>query len=126
MLFEGVVVRKQKVETKCYGLSTQTKKRRVSHATETHISAYKDGFDWVTQDTEIQLVVTKNFEVDAFVKGYHAYKNIWIPKIGETLSTEREPCNLVDKYAFCVKKKDTIVGYLLEKIESLRKLYCIF
>ena len=57
------------------------------------------------QDKEIQIVVTKNFEIDSFVKGYHEYKNIWTRKIGETLSTEREPGNLVDKYAVCLKEK---------------------
>ena len=64
------------------------------------------------QDKEIQIVVTTNFETDSFVKGYHEYKNIWTPKIGETLSTEREPVNLVDKYAVCVKKYNEIVGHL--------------
>ena len=57
------------------------------------------------QDKEIQTVVTTNFETDSFVKRYHEYKNIWTPKIGETLSTEREPGNLADKYTVCVKKK---------------------
>ena len=64
------------------------------------------------QDKEIQIVVTKNFEIDSFVKGYHEYKNIWTRKIGETLSTEREPGNLVDKYAVCLKKNNEIVGHL--------------
>ena len=64
------------------------------------------------QDKEIQVVVTTNFEIDPFVKGYHEYKNIWTPKIGEILSTEREPGNLVDKYAVCVKKNNKIVGHL--------------
>ena len=64
------------------------------------------------QDKEIQIVVTTNFEIDSFVKGYHEYKNIWTPKIGELLSTEREPGNLVDKYAVCVKKNNEIVGHL--------------
>ena len=63
------------------------------------------------QDKEVQIVVTTNFEIDSFVRGYHEYKNIWTPKIGETLSIEREPGNLVDKYAVCVKKNE-IVGYL--------------
>ena len=68
------------------------------------------------QDKEIQIVVTTNFEIDSFVKGYHEYKNIWTPKIGETLSTERERGNLVDKYAACVKKNNERVGHLqLEK-----------
>ena len=51
------------------------------------------------QDKEIQIVVTTNFEIDSFIKGCHEYKNIWTSKIGETLSTEPEPGNLVDKYA---------------------------
>ena len=64
------------------------------------------------QDKEIQIVVTADFEIDSFVKGYHEYKNIWTTKIGETLSTEREPGNLLDKYTVCVKKNNEIVGHL--------------
>ena len=64
------------------------------------------------QDKEIQIVVTTNFKIDSFVKGYHEYKNIWTAKIGKTLSTEREPGNLVDKYVVCVKTNNEIVGPL--------------
>ena len=64
------------------------------------------------QDKETQIIVTTHFEIDSFVKGYHEYKNIWTPKIGETLSTEPDPGNLVDKYAVCVKKNNEIVGHL--------------
>ena len=31
------------------------------------------------------------------VKGYHVHQGIWVPKIGEALSTEREPSNAKDK-----------------------------
>ena len=72
------------------------------------------------QDKEIQIVVTTNFETDSFVNGYHEYKNIWTPKIGETLSTECEPGNMVDNYVVCLKKYNEIVGHLqLGKDESL-------
>ena len=67
-------------------------------------------FTKLMQDKEIQIVVTTNSEIDSSVKGYHEYKDIWTPKIGKTLSTEREPGNLVDKYAVCVKKNNEIVG----------------
>ena len=40
------------------------------------------------------------------------YKDIWVPKIGEKCSTERELDNPGDKYATCVKKNDHIVGHL--------------
>ena len=66
----------------------------------------------LTQNEEILIVVTKNFDVDSFVKGYHEYKSIWTPKIGEILSTEKELGNLVDKYTVCVKKENEIVGHL--------------
>ena len=66
----------------------------------------------LTQNEEIPIVVTTNFDVDLFVKGYHEYKSIWTPKIGEIVSTEREPGNVMDKYAVCVNKENEIVGHL--------------
>ena len=66
----------------------------------------------LTQNEEMPIVVTTNFDVDPFVKEYHEYKSIWTPKIGEILSTEREPGNLVDKYAIRVKKENEIVRHL--------------
>ena len=66
----------------------------------------------LTQNEEIPIVVTTNFDVDSFVKGYHEYKSIWTPKIGEILLTEREPGNLMDKYVVCAKKENEIVGHL--------------
>ena len=47
------------------------------------------------------------------VKVYHIYQGILVPKIGETLSTEREPGYPKDKYAVCVKQNERIVGHLL-------------
>ena len=66
----------------------------------------------LTQNEEIPIVVTTNFGVDSFVKGFYEYKSIWTPKIGEILLTEREPGNLVDKYVVCVKKENELVGHL--------------
>ena len=66
----------------------------------------------LTQNEEIPIVVTTNFDVDSFVKGHQEYKSIWTPKIGEILTTQREPRNLVDKYTVCVKKENEIVGHL--------------
>ena len=66
----------------------------------------------LTQNEEILIAVTTKFDVDSSVKGYHEYKSIWTPKIGEILLTEREPGNLVDKYVVCVKKENELVGHL--------------
>ena len=64
------------------------------------------------QNEEIPIVVSTNVDVDSFVKGYPEYKSIWTLKIGEILSTAREPGNSVDNYAVCVKKEKEIVGHL--------------
>ena len=61
---------------------------------------------------EIKVIVTRNFEMVSYVKGYHVYKTLWNPLIGEFLSCEREPDNSMDKYAVCVKKEIKIVGHL--------------
>ena len=52
---------------------------------------------------ELPIVTINIFETVSNVKGYHVYQGNWVPKIGETLSTEREPGNPKDKYAVCVK-----------------------
>ena len=61
---------------------------------------------------ELPMVTINNFETISNVKGYYVYKGIWVPKIGETLSTEREPGNPKEKYALCVNKNECIVGHL--------------
>ena len=42
------------------------------------------------------------------IKGNHAYKDKWSPKLGEDLEVHCEPENLVHKYAVCLK-------FLMEK-----------
>ena len=61
---------------------------------------------------ELPIVTINIFETVSNVKGYHVYQGNWVPKIGETLSTEREPGNPKDKYAVCVKKNACIVEHL--------------
>ena len=79
---------------------SKKKKKEIEKVSQTKMDLTK-----LTQNEKIPIVVTTNFDVDSFVKGYQEYKSIWTQNIGEVLSTEREPGNLVDKYAFCVKKK---------------------
>ena len=40
---------------------------------------------------ELPIVTINSFETVSNVNGYHIYQGIWIPKIGEILSAEREP-----------------------------------
>ena len=58
------------------------------------------------------IVIATDTTVNSFVKGYHAYKDLWKTFANKELTTAMEPNNVVDKYAVCVKKNNVIVGYL--------------
>ena len=54
------------------------KKKEIEKFSQTKMDLTK-----LTQNEEIPIVVTTNFDVDLFLKGYHEYKSIWTRKIGE-------------------------------------------
>ncbi len=58
------------------------------------------------------MVSLITFEIESFVKGYHAYQYDWSPKVDEVLKAKIEPTNIVDKYAVCVLLHDRVVGHL--------------
>ena len=52
------------------------------------------------------------FEIDSYVRGYHAYMDVWSPVIGETLLVKREPSNVKDRHAVAIFKEDAVVGHV--------------
>ena len=58
-------------------------------------------------------------EFNSFVRGYHAYKHIWNPVVGEMLILEKEPHNIADASAVAVKKGHKIVGRVPFNIGSV-------
>ena len=59
------------------------------------------------------MATSASFEIDSYIKGYHVYKDIWTPELHENLNwAVPEPTILVDKYAVCVLRHETIVGHL--------------
>ena len=55
-----------------------------------------------------------SFSVEAMVRGYHVYKDIWTAVHGEELLTcVREAGNRVDAFAVAVIKDGTVVGHML-------------
>ena len=50
--------------------------------------------------------------VESIIRGHHIYKSIWNPIIGEELEVYREPDNVHDRRAVCVKKSGAIVGHV--------------
>ena len=53
-----------------------------------------------------------SFEIESFVKGYHANQYEWPPRVDDVLKAKIELTNIVDKYAVCVLLHDRVVGHL--------------
>lgn len=58
-------------------------------------------------------------EFNSFIRGYHAYKDIWIPVQGEVLILKCEPNNMKDKSAVAIYKEGDVVGHVPYNISSL-------
>ena len=51
-------------------------------------------------------------EVSSYIRGYHAYKEVWTPVVGESLLLRREPTNTRDANAVALYIEGTIVGHV--------------
>ena len=51
-------------------------------------------------------------EFDSYVRGYHAYKDMWNPALGDVLPLEREITNPKDKFAVALMKGSMVVGHI--------------
>jgi hypothetical protein len=58
------------------------------------------------------LSETDMLEISSFVRGIHAYKDRWEPRIGEVLSLQREPDNSEDQLAIAIMKSGSVVGHV--------------
>ena len=63
--------------------------------------------------------------VPSCIRAYHVYGEVWTAALGEQLYCEREPGNVVDRYAMAVKKPDShvIVGHLPQKISRVCSMF---
>ena len=51
-------------------------------------------------------------EIHSYIRGYHAYMDVWNPVVGQTLVVKREPTNSKDKNAVGVFLEDVVVGHV--------------
>ena len=63
------------------------------------------------------------FSVEAMIRGYHVYKDIWTAVVNEQLRCQREPYNTSDPFAVAVVKDDTTVGHVPRKISAICSLF---
>ena len=60
-------------------------------------------------------VVCQGLEVlriSLYIRGYHAYMQVWTPVQGEMLILKREPMNVTDRNAVAVFKEEQVVGHV--------------
>jgi len=57
--------------------------------------------------------------ISSAVRGFHVYKDIWKPSIGDKLSCEREFDNCFDKFAIKVVNNRETVGHLPCKFSKI-------
>ena len=70
------------------------------------------------------LMMDQTFSIQAMVRSYHYYKDIWEATIDEeVLSCEREVGNVHDTFAVAVKKDDIIVGHCPRKISLICSIF---
>lgn len=68
--------------------------------------------------------MTSTFTFTSCIHGYHIYKDVWDPSVGETVNCERESGNSADRYAVALRKADgVIVGHVPRTISCMCTLF---
>ena len=65
------------------------------------------------------------FVTESSIRGYHVYKSMWNPEIGETLSTKKEHNNPHYKFTVAVMKGKLRVGHIPKEIQRYGKQYAV-
>ena len=68
-------------------------------------------------------MANKWFSVEAKVRGYHVYKDVWEAAVEEELHCEREPGYRQDSFAVAVVRSAVTVDHILKKISSVRSMF---
>ena len=63
------------------------------------------------------------FTFSSCVRGYHVYKDVWNPSVGETVNCECEGRNPEDPYAVALRKDGIIVGHVPRTISCACTLF---
>ena len=61
----------------------------------------------------------ETFSFASAVRGYHVYRDVWKPSIGEKLVAKREFHNLMDKHTGKVVRGDETVAHLSRKLSQI-------
>ena len=74
----------------------------------------------IDQEIEVIFIKQKQYDLDSFVRGYHAYMDIWTPKFGdENLFLKSENENTHDKFAVAILLEEQIVGHVPKNLSKI-------
>ena len=72
------------------------------------------------QEIELILIKQKQYDLDSFVRGHHAYMDIWKPKVGdENVCLKSENENQNDKFAVAIVLEERIVGHVPKNLSKI-------
>ena len=61
--------------------------------------------------------------MEAMIRGYHVYRDVWSAVVDEELACKREPFNASDLFAVAVVKSATTAGHIPKKILTICSLF---
>ena len=64
-----------------------------------------------------------SYRMESFIQGFHIYKEVWTPFIGERLGCAREKSNREDPFAVTMKRGTEMVGYVPRTISCVCTLF---
>ncbi len=73
---------------------------------------------WNNRGSNSDMAARNSARIQSYVRGYHVYKRMWTPFIGEMATTTIENANLHDRYAIAVLESETLccVGHVPREI----------
>ena len=71
------------------------------------------------------MATVTTFSVEAMVRGYHVYKDIWAALVGEHLPCRRKTTILADHFAVAIMKGENVVGHIPRKISNACSIFII-
>ena len=74
----------------------------------------------IDQETELIFIKQKQYDLDSFVRGYHAFMDIWTLKVGdENFCLKSESENRHDKFAVAILLEERIAGHVPKNLSKI-------
>ena len=74
----------------------------------------------IDQEIELILIKQKQYDLDSFIGRYHAYMDIWTPKVGdENFCLKSENENQHDKFVVANVLEERILGHVPKNVSKI-------